>query len=117
MIQHPEYNNCKTHDLLYSRKDSDVVLRLAIAMIVDRAECAVDMVVDCAEEYPTKKDIEAVFATLPEDALYMVDEVMDGLKSAITARLKELAVSARVSQLNYDNAGKLEDITVAISTK
>ena len=117
MIDHPECDNCNTHDLLYSGKNIDAVLRLAMAMIVERAECTARMVVDCADEYKTKKDIEAVFAHLHEDALYIVDEVMYRLKEALIDRLKALTVSARVSQLNYDKNGKLEDITVAISTK
>lgn len=117
MIQHPEYANCKTHELLYSRKDSDAVLRLAIALLFDRAECMVDMVVDCAEEYPTKKEIEEVFLHLSHDALAAVDDMIERLKAAVTARLKELTVSARVSQLYYDDDGKLDDITVVISTK
>ena len=97
-------------DVLYRK--GDAVRKLAVAMMVNIAESNTDMVCDMQEEYKTKEDIEAVFGSLNLTALDLLDDYIDDLRDSIKTQLIELRSQARVRRLEYDNDGRLVDITV-----
>lgn len=105
----------KTNSVLYS--DPQTVRKLAIMMLVNVAEGNTDMVCDCAGDYPTKKDVEAVFQGLNEVALDMLDDHFADLRSSLEKCLREIKYTARVRRMDYDEQGNLSDVTVDISVE
>lgn len=117
MIVYPHgIDTVKTGDVLYGRKQA--VRNMVIQMLVDAAESHVDMLLDCPEEYPTKKDVEAVFQNLNEIAESMFEDYFHDLREAVFKELKEIKIRARVTRMDYANeTGELKDITVNISVE
>lgn len=105
----------KTNSVLYSTPDA--VRSMAIMMLVNVAEGNTDMVCDCAGDYKTKADIEAVFQGLNEVALETLVDHIDDLRSSLEKALREIKYTAKVRRLDYDQDGNLSDITVDIDVK
>ena len=105
----------KTNGVLYS--DPQVVRKLAIMMMVNTAEGNTDMVCDMSEDYKTREDVEAVFQGLNEVALDMLDDHINDLRASLEKALREIKYTARVRRLDYDEQGKLSDVTVDIAVE
>lgn len=105
----------KTCGVLYS--NSDAIRKMAIMMMVNMAEANTDMVCDMPEEYTTKDEVEAVFQGLHESALDALEEHIHDLRVNLESALRNLKYTARVSRLDYDEAGKLVDITVNLDVE
>jgi Zn-dependent M32 family carboxypeptidase len=110
-----DVESVKTEGVLYSHKDS--VRSLAILMMATAAEGNVDMILDCSEEYPTKKDIDEVFKHLNGVALDMFAEYIDELKHNVEEFLKNAKFKAHISRLHYDKEGKLSDVDVELDVE
>jgi hypothetical protein len=94
---------------------SGSVRQLAINMIVDMAEGNLDMIQDMAEEYSNKNDIENALAVLNDQALDMLPDLMRDLETSIKNTLEQLKYTAKVSRMDYDDAGELKDVTVKLN--
>ena len=105
----------KTNAVLYSNPDA--IRKLAIMLMVNAAEGNTDMVCDMPEEYPTKTDIEAVYRGLNEQALDCLEDHIHDLRESLTKFLKEVKYTAQVRRIDYDNEGKMSDVTVDISVE
>ena len=104
-----------TNGVLYSNPNA--VRKLATMLMVNAAEANTDMVCDMSEEYKTKDDVEAVFRGLNEVALDMLDDHIDDLKFSLQKFLRECKPTARVRRLDYNEQGKLSDVTVDIAVE
>ena len=104
-----------TNGVLYS--NPSVIRKLAIMMMVSMAESNTDMVCDMSEEYPTKADVERVFQGLNDQALDMLDDHISDLRASLEKFLQEVKYTAKVRRLEYDQEGKLADITVDIDVE
>ena len=102
----------KTEALLYSHKE--VVRSFAIMLMANAAESNLDMLLDCPEEYPTKKDIDSVFNQINVVALDMFPDYINDLKYNIEEFLKTAKFKAHVSRLHYDKEGNLSDVDVEL---
>ena len=105
----------KTNGVLYT--DPQVVRKMAIMMLVNVAEGNTDMICDMYEEYPTKADVERVYQGLHDQAMDMLDDHINDLRSSLEKALTELKYTARVRRLDYDQEGKLADVTVDIDVE
>lgn len=111
-IETSPYETCHAVDIITCEKDA--IHRLAMAMIITHAEFQIEMVKDCANEYPSKQKIEKEFTDLTKDTLERLDEWIDCIRDNLKERLTTMKVDARVTQLKYNLDGDLIDITVAI---
>ena len=115
IVYQDNIDQVKTNGVLYS--DPQVVRKLAIMMLVNTAEGNTDMVCDMCEEYPTKADVERVYQGLHEVALDMLDDHINDLRNSLEKALREIKYTARVRRLDYDEQGKLSDVTVDIAVE
>ena len=100
----------KPNDILYARPEA--IRKLAMSMLVNIAESNTDMVIDYAEEYENKREIEGLFECINDTALDTLEDQIEELHSALRSMLKTIRVNPRVRRLDYDDDGKLIDITV-----
>ena len=109
-------NTVKTDGVLYGNPEA--VRHLAVMLMVNAAECNVDMVMDVPQEYGSKPEIEAVFQNLNELALEVLDDHIDTLRGALKAELERIKFRARVTRLDYSKAnGELSDIHVELNVE
>lgn len=115
IVYQDNIDTVKTNGVLYSNPDA--VRKMAIMMLVNVAEGNTDLVCDCADDYKTKADVEAVFQGLNEVALDMLSDHIDDLRLALEKCLREIKYTARVRRLDYDQEGNLADVTVDIDVQ
>ena len=101
--------------VLYSRPDA--VRKLAIMIMINAAEANTDMICDMSEEYETKDNIEAVFKSLNEQALDMLEDHIADLQKSLESFLKNTKFKAQVRRLDYNKEGKLADIVVDLDVE
>lgn len=82
---------------------------LARAAIANAIETSLDMIIDCAEEYPTKLDVERVLNGANEQALYFIEDAIDELKAALIKRLKSGKLTVKVTAMRYNDDGEFTD--------
>ena len=105
----------KTTGVLYSQPDA--IRKMALMLLVSAAESNIDMVLDCAEEYKSKDDIEGVFAALNEQTLDMLEDHIADLRRSLESFLRNAKLNARVRRLDYNKNGELADISLDLSVE
>lgn len=115
IIYPPNIENLRTSNIFYSNKES--IRKMALMLMVNLSEGAVDMVCDMPEEYTTKEKIEECFNNVHEQALDLLDDYIFNLKQTLEAELKAMKYTSRVRRLDYSKTGELEDITVEIEVE
>lgn len=115
MIVFPDSEMVETNAVLYSQPEA--IRKLATMMLVNMAESNTDMICDMPEEYDTKEDIERAFGHLNEQALDCLEDHINDLRNSLERFLREVKVTTRVRRLEYNEQGKLSDITVDLSVE
>lgn len=111
-------DSAKTVDtigVLFSRPDA--IRKMAIVMLAHAAEFNTHMICDLPEEYETKEDMEVSLKGINESALGMLEDHIRDLRRALEDALQEIKFTARVRRLDYDEQGRLNDLTVDISVE
>jgi glyceraldehyde-3-phosphate dehydrogenase/erythrose-4-phosphate dehydrogenase len=99
--------------VLYARDEA--VNALAIAAITNMVEANIDMITDCAGEYKTKADIEAVLNNADAQAIDFLHDAMDDLKKAVLARVREGKLTVRIKAMKFcDVDGELDDVDAEV---
>ena len=94
----------------------DTIKALAQAAMISMAEANVDMLVDCAQYYKTKADVEAAFQGLHDQATDLIRDCLDDLRDRLIAELTDKKYTARVKAMKFcDVDGELDDIDLQLT--
>lgn len=116
ILYHNTVETVKTNDILFYRPEA--IRKLGIMMMVNAAEANMDMVMDCPEEYKTKEDIEKVLNSLNEQALDMLEDHINDLRSSLESFLRNAKFRARVTRVDYSKAnGEMSDVHVELDVE
>lgn len=115
MIVHEQgIDTLRTGGVLYT--DPKDIRKLAMRLLIDAAECNVDMIMDYPAKYATKAEMESAFRGLTNQCLDMLDDHIDNLRQAMTQYLTNMKYHACLTHVEYHRVtGELVDVTIDIT--
>lgn len=82
---------------------SAAIDEVARSAILNAVESAIDMIIDCPDEYSTKQEIEDCLSGVNEMALDFVEDAIDEFKQKLLAKLRNGKVAVKVTAMHFDD--------------
>lgn len=88
--------------------------QMVAAIMITAMDSNIDMITDDCENYACKRDIDNLFARLPETSLDMFNEMIDDFASVLKQAIELMKVKATVMAIKYNPEGEIMDVDVKL---
>lgn len=88
--------------------------QMVAAIMITAMDNQIDMITDNSDHYACKRDIDNLFARLPETSLDMFNEMIDDFALVLKRAIELMKVKATVMAIRYTPEGDLFDLDVKL---